>query len=28
VIQNGWVKIKHRDGIVGFVQAIVLWGVD
>lgn len=28
VIQNGWVKVKHRDGIIGFVQASALWGVN
>jgi SH3-like domain-containing protein len=27
-IKNGWVKVKHRDGIVGFVQVISLWGVN
>jgi SH3-like domain-containing protein len=27
-IKNGWVKVKHRDGIVGFVQASALWGVN
>lgn len=26
--KGGWVKVKHRDGIVGFVQAINLWGVN
>jgi SH3-like domain-containing protein len=25
-IKNGWVKVKHRDGIIGFVQASALWG--
>ncbi len=24
--KNGWVKVKHRDGLVGFVQASVVWG--
>jgi SH3-like domain-containing protein len=28
VIKNGWVKVKHRDGIVGFVQASALWGAS
>ena len=28
VIKNGWVKVKHRDGITGFVQANKLWGVN
>jgi len=27
-IKNGWVKVKHRDGIVGFVQVINLWGIN
>ena len=26
--QNGWVKVKHRDGITGFVQVTNLWGVN
>jgi SH3-like domain-containing protein len=28
IIKNGWVKVKHRDGIVGFVQASALWGLN
>jgi SH3-like domain-containing protein len=28
VIKNGWVKVKHRDGITGFVQASALWGAS
>ncbi len=27
-IKNGWVKVKHRDGITGFVQASSLWGAN
>jgi SH3-like domain-containing protein len=27
-IKNGWVKVKHRDGVVGFVQASALWGAS
>jgi SH3-like domain-containing protein len=27
-IKNGWVKVKHRDGIMGFVQIGSLWGVN
>ena len=23
---NNWVKVKHRDGVTGFVQADKLWG--
>lgn len=26
VAKNGWVKVKHRDGLTGFVQATALWG--
>ncbi len=26
--KGGWIKVKHRDGIVGFVQATNLWGVN
>ena len=26
--QNGWVKVKHRDGITGYVQVTNLWGVN
>jgi SH3-like domain-containing protein len=28
IIKNGWVKVKHRDGIIGFVQASALWGAS
>lgn len=24
---GGWVKVRHRDGVVGFVRAIDIWGV-
>ena len=24
--KNGWIKVRHRDGIEGFVQAIDVWG--
>ncbi len=27
-INNGWVAVKHRDGIMGFVHARALWGVN
>lgn len=23
---NGWVKVKHRDGITGYISASSLWG--
>jgi len=26
--KNGWVKVKHRDGITGFVQASSVWGAN
>jgi SH3-like domain-containing protein len=25
--KNGWVKVKHRDGFVGFVQSSAVWGL-
>ena len=25
-LKNGWVKVKHRDGLTGFMQANTLWG--
>ena len=26
-INNGWVKVKHRDGIVGYIQNSAIWGL-
>ena len=26
--QNGWVKVRHRDGVTGFVQVTSVWGVN
>ena len=26
--QNGWVKVRHRDGITGFMQVTNLWGLN
>ena len=26
--QNGWIKVRHRDGITGFVPVSNLWGVN
>jgi SH3-like domain-containing protein len=26
--KNGWVKVKHKDGITGYVQASALWGIN
>jgi SH3-like domain-containing protein len=28
IIKNGWVKVKHRDGVTGFVQVTNIWGVN
>ena len=28
LMNNGWVKVKHRDGMMGFVQASALWGAN
>jgi len=25
--KNGWVKVKHRDGLTGYVPAASLWGL-
>lgn len=25
---NGWLKVKHRDGLVGYVLASSIWGFD
>ena len=25
--KTGWVKIKHRDGLVGFIPASAVWGL-
>ena len=25
--KNGWIKIKHRDGLTGFVPSAVVWGL-
>ena len=26
-IRNGWVKVKHRDGIAGYIQSSAIWGL-
>lgn len=26
--KTGWIKVKHRDGITGFVPSKVLWGLN
>ncbi len=25
--KNGWVKVKHKDGLTGFIQTSVVWGL-
>lgn len=25
-INQGWVKVKHRDGLVGYIQSSAIWG--
>ncbi len=26
-INQGWVKVKHRDGIIGYIQSSAIWGL-
>jgi SH3-like domain-containing protein len=26
-LPGGWVKVKHRDGLTGYVQAAAVWGL-
>ncbi len=26
-VAGGWAKVRHRDGLVGFVQTAVVWGL-
>lgn len=26
-VTGGWVKVRHKDGLVGFVPAVTVWGV-
>lgn len=26
--QNGWLKVRHRDGVTGFVQVGSVWGIN
>jgi SH3-like domain-containing protein len=26
--KNGWLKVKHRDGVTGFVQVGSVWGIN
>jgi SH3-like domain-containing protein len=25
--KSGWIKVKHRDGLTGFVRSTALWGI-
>jgi len=25
--KNGWIKVKHKDGITGFMQTLAVWGL-
>ena len=25
---NGWLKVKHRDGLQGYVQVVKVWGIE
>lgn len=25
---NGWIKVKHRDGLTGYILTSSIWGVD
>jgi SH3-like domain-containing protein len=25
--KNGWVKVKHKDGLTGYIQATAVWGL-
>ena len=27
-VKSGWQKVKHRDGVTGFVQTTALWGAN
>jgi SH3-like domain-containing protein len=24
---NGWIKVRHRDGIIAYIKAIDIWGI-
>jgi len=26
IINQGWVKVKHRDGLIGYIQSSAIWG--
>jgi SH3-like domain-containing protein len=25
-LNNGWIKVKHRDGVTGYIQISSIWG--
>jgi hypothetical protein len=27
-LNNGWLKVKHRDGLVGYVSISSIWGFN
>lgn len=27
-ITNGWIQVKHRDGVLGYIQANDVWGLN
>lgn len=27
VVVNGWARVRHRDGISGYVRAVQVWGI-
>ncbi len=27
-IKNGWIKVKHRDGITGYIKSHLVWGFN
>jgi len=27
IVNDGWVKVKHRDGVMGFVKESDVWGI-
>ena len=27
-IKNGWIKVKHRDGVTGYIQSNSVWGAN
>ena len=27
VVANGWVRVRHRDGVSGYLRAVQVWGI-